>query len=275
MSFFNLRRRADPAAVQQAAAPESAETLRRRAKHRLMGSAVLVLAAVVGFPLLFDTQPRPVAMDIPIEIPNKATVRPLGTASSAAGTANASPSTSAPVKRGPAPSSGDNVNAAASLDAKEEIVSAKSASVATSANSSAVKKDAEAEAPATVKPAAKPEPKTEPVPRPDTKIAAKSPASSDEAARAAALLNGGRAPNPSDTDARVVVQVGAFADASKAREARVKLESAGLKTYTQVADTADGKRIRVRVGPFASRGEADKAASKIKALGLSAAVLTL
>ena len=70
-------------------------------------------------------------------------------------------------------------------------------------------------------------------------------------------------------------RLGAFADVLKARDARVKLEAAGLKTYTQVAETKDGKRIRVRVGPFASRADADKAAGKIKTLGLPAAVLTL
>ena len=73
----------------------------------------------------------------------------------------------------------------------------------------------------------------------------------------------------------MVVQVGAFADADKAREVRQKLEKAGLKTYTQVAETKDGKRIRVRVGPFATKAEADKAASKIKTLDLPAAILTL
>ena len=52
-------------------------------------------------------------------------------------------------------------------------------------------------------------------------------------------------------------------------------EKAGLKTYTQVADTKDGKRIRVRVGPYTTKAEADKAASKIKTLDLPAAVLTL
>ena len=72
-----------------------------------------------------------------------------------------------------------------------------------------------------------------------------------------------------------MVQVGAFADADKAREARNKLEKAGLKTYTQVADTNDGKRTRVRVGPFATKAEAEKAASKIKTLDLPAAILTL
>ena len=74
---------------------------------------------------------------------------------------------------------------------------------------------------------------------------------------------------------RLVVQVGAFADAAKAREVRLKLEKAGLKTYTQVADSKEGKRTRVRVGPFANKAEADQAALKIKALDLPATILSL
>ena len=55
----------------------------------------------------------------------------------------------------------------------------------------------------------------------------------------------------------------------------MKLERAGLKTYTQAVETADGTRTRVRVGPFGSKADAEKAASKIKALGLPAATLAL
>ena len=72
-----------------------------------------------------------------------------------------------------------------------------------------------------------------------------------------------------------MVQVGAYADPAKAREARLKVEHAGMKTYTQEVQTKDGSRIRVRVGPFAGRAEADKAAAKIKKLNLAAAVLSL
>ena len=74
---------------------------------------------------------------------------------------------------------------------------------------------------------------------------------------------------------RFIVQVGAFADGSKAAEVRGKLERAGLKTYVQVIETKDGKRTRVRVGPFESRDAADKAATRIKGMGLAASVLTL
>ncbi len=73
----------------------------------------------------------------------------------------------------------------------------------------------------------------------------------------------------------MVVQVGAFADEARARETRQKLERAGLKTYTHVAQTADGRRIRVRLGPYDTRAEAEKVAERVKALGLPAAILTL
>lgn len=72
-----------------------------------------------------------------------------------------------------------------------------------------------------------------------------------------------------------MLQVGAFADAGAARETRLKVEKLGLKTYTQVAETASGSRIRVRVGPFASRDEADKALAKARSAGLAGVVLTL
>ncbi|MBW3655150.1 MAG: SPOR domain-containing protein, partial [Gemmatimonadetes bacterium] len=101
----------------------------------------------------------------------------------------------------------------------------------------------------------------------------------NDGAKARALLDGkpvevAAAAAPGG-DERFVVQVGAFADVAKAREARLKLERAGLKTYTNVAETKDGKRIRVRVGPFGTRAAANKVADRIKGLDLPAAVLTL
>ena len=56
---------------------------------------------------------------------------------------------------------------------------------------------------------------------------------------------------------------------------RLKVERAGLKTYTHVAETKEGRRIRVRVGPFTDRAEALRAAEQIKALDLAATILSL
>ena len=288
MLFFNFRRGDSSTATLQAAAPESADVLRRRAKHRLIGSAVLVLAGVIGFPLVFDTQPRPVAVDLSIEIPGKAAVKPL-TPPPATIPATAIPLESSAVASVPAaPASrvaGEKVAAAASLTAEEEIIPSKPAPVRPSKIPAATKPEVKLVLPPNVKPVPKTEVKTDirAEAKPETKTDMKPPVA-DEAARARALLNGNGAQPPVSASAateenasseRFIVQVGAFADVAKAREARLKVEGAGLKTYTQMAETTAGKRVRVRVGPFATRGAADKAASKIKTLGLPAAILAL
>ncbi len=255
MAFFKFRK-GDDDRVAAAAQPESVEVMRRRAKHRLIGAGVLVLVAVIGFPLLFDTQPRPIAVDIPIDIPDRGKVKPLAIP--------APPPASPPVAQGvvtpapvpaaapaaPAAKPEPKITTAASLDAKEQVVPAK--------------------------PEPKPAPKTAEA-KPEAKPAPKV----DDGAKAKALLEGktveaaAAATAGAAAEGRFVVQIGAFAETSKAQEARQKVEKAGLKTYTQVADTKDGKRIRVRVGPYPSKAEAEKAAAKIKGLDLPANILTL
>ena len=261
MPFFNFRRATASASHMQAnAQPESMEVVRKRAKHRLIGAAVLVLAGVVGFPLLFDTQPRPIAVDIPIEIPGKNTVKPLN--------APAKPETAANPPATPARASA--IAAASSLTPKEEIIADKAPSASVSAPKSA-------EAPinsAQSAPKKEVTPETKAIARVEPKPESKAVAKVEDGARAKALLDG-QVPVASDAEPRLIVQVGAFADDDKAREVRQKLEKAGFKTYTQVAETKDGKRIRVRVGPFATKAEADKAASKIKTLDMPAAILAL
>ena len=232
MSFFNLRRGGSSSQSQSGAPAENLDTVRKRAKHRLIGAAVLVLVGVVGFPLLFDSQPRPIPVDIAIEIPARQSVKPLATATPASAT--------------PAPS------VAPATPAPDPAPVAPPAAVAS------------------VTPAATPVPAVPSVP------AAAAPRVAEDSARAKALLEdkpvaGANVP----AELRLVVQVGAFADAAKAREVRLKLEKAGLKPYTQVADSKEGKRTRVRVGPFASKAEADQAALKIKALDLPATILSL
>ena len=219
---------------------ESVEVIRKRARHRLMGSVVLVLGAVVGLPLLFDSQPRPVAIDTPIVIPDRNQVAPL-TAAVAPKTGSVKEPT--PVQADPAP--------------PETAAVAKSA-VVSKTGKPEPKVDPKPEAKTEAKPESKPEV------RADTK----------EADKAKALLDGKEAPK-SEQSVRSVVQVGAYAEMAKAREVRAKLESAGFKTYTQEIDTKDGKRIRVRVGPFPSKEEAEKTAEKIRKLNLQTSVLKL
>ena len=252
LSFFQ---RGSGAASGAAEAGDPVQAARERARQPLIGAVVLVVAGVIGFPLVFETQPRPIPLDIPIEIPRRdgapplvmPAPRPAAVTKSASGTV-------------PAP--------------REEIVT---------------ETRAEAGKPVTP-PASNPVVPTAPAPavEPAKKVVVEAKAATApvaDAARAKALLEGKEASRPAAKpdeakdaarDAgRFVVQVGAFADAAAARETRAKVEKLGLKTYTQVVETAAGSRTRVRVGPFASRDEADRALAKAREAGINAVVLTL
>lgn len=319
MALFNFRwpgKKDDAESVAGAKRPsrlaqgESVEDMRRRARHRLIGAAALVLVGVVGFPLLFDTQPRPIPVNIPIEIPDQANAAPEVVAASQAAGQPAAPS--------------GRVAANASLDDGEEVLAAPSrpavvpavtpsvvgaaavgAVAAGAAVTSAVKPDPKPDAKPQAKPETKPEPKPEPKPerkpepkpepKPESKPEPKpekpkaepkpepkhkpDTSKADDAARARALLEGRSTPEASgakesakDTAGgheRFIVQIGAFAEVSKANEIKGKL---GGGAFTQTVDTKDGKRTRVRMGPFKSREEADKAAARAKGLGLPASV---
>jgi DedD protein len=273
---------------------DSIETLRTRARQRLIGAVVLVALGIITFTVLFDSQPRPIPVDIQITMPDKdkpdATVT---TVVPAAVVVSAAPTAPAPVVETPATAvTQAAVQASASLSAKEEIVAPKTdkkLDLKVEAKQE-VKVEPKVEAKPVVKPEskqeAKQETKAEVKPTPTPKPVAK-PAAIDEAAKALAILEGKEPPKTATTataattttvDAavgRFIVQVGAFAENEKAREVRLRVERAGLKTYVHVAETTQGKRIRVRVGPFTTRAEADKAAAKIKTLDLPAAILTL
>jgi len=247
MAFFKFRKTGDEPSA-SSTQPESVEAMRRRAKHRLMGAAVLVVIGFIGFPMLFDKQPRPILVDMSIDIPDRNKVKPLSIPAPAAMPAESS------VKATPVP---PPVSAPAAAPMIEE----KATPPNLAATPEGVKKIAEEEPKTADKPAAKPVP---PVAR------------ADDASKAQALLDGRDPETKVEAhEGRYVVQVGAFADANRAREVRLKVEKAGLKTYTHVAETKDGRRIRVRVGPFAAKAEADKAAEKIKKLDLPAVILTL
>ena len=248
---------------------ESVEVIRKRARHRLMGSVILVLGAVVGLPLLFDSQPRPVAIDTPIVIPDRNQVAPL--VSPTAQSANPKPEAISQevvmdAASPPQSSTGAAVTSGAGV-AASTVVAANTPNAKNSVSNASALDPNEEMVTKTPKPEVKAETKAEP--KADAKPDAK------DSAKAKALLDGKETGKSADQAVRSVVQVGAFADIAKAKEARAKLESAGIKTYTQEVDTKDGKRTRVRVGPFATREEADKAAEKIRKLNLQATVLKL
>lgn len=245
---------------------ESIESLRRRARHRLLGAVVLVLTAVVGFPLLFDTQPRPVATDTPVLIPQH----------DAAGSLLMTPPASAPALL----TDTTSLPAQADLAANEERVS-EPAMHDTKAQTQPPLEDPPVASTGQTKSqpiAAKTEVKAAATKTPQAQAQAKTNAKAkDDGSKALALLEG-RSPSVAKATAaeRHVVQVGAFTDPDKVRQVRRTLERAGLTTFIQVIQGPKGQATtRVRVGPFSSREEAEKTAARIRQLSFEPAVLRL
>ena len=263
-----FKQKSDSAAPTLAPA-DAVQQARTRARQRLIGAVVLLGIGIVGFPLVFETQPRPIPVDIPIEIPKKDALPPLSPpASPAASRVNGAQMPGSP----PVAANRDEIiMEPRGGDAAREMSAPAPAAVASAPLLPRV---------AVASASAPPVRASSPVVATPARTAAATPAASKpaeataaEASRARALLEG--RPSATAEAARFVVQVGAFADADAARETRLKVEKLGFKTYTQVAQTPSGSRIRVRVGPFASRQDADAALAKAKAAGLAAVVLTL
>ena len=269
---------------------------KKRARRRLVGAVALVLAAIIGLPMILDSEPKPLGDDVVVQIPSKdqpaqiSPVRSVASASTAGGP--------------------NNVPQGAALDQREEMVEPSTIPAARNepAASAVPPKGTAASKPVAkptiepVVPVGKPVPKVDTKPKPEIKSEPK-PAhvvvSEDggDSARARSILDGtevsgkaaqgekatGKAAEkstdkPADpaTDkkpAKMMVQVAALASKEKVAELQDKLKAAGIVSHTQSVATDTGERIRVRIGPFSSREEAEKARSKLTSMGLSGALV--
>ena len=239
----------------------SVQLARIQARRRLAGALVLLGVGIAVFPVLFETQPRPIAIDTPIVMPAR----------------DASPAVRGPVARSPVVV----LPADAGIEGPA-AVPASAASVPLAARPAQAQAQVEAQveavamaepprAPPTVASAPSASKAAPPAAKPA--IAASRP---DDGARAQALLDARTAASePKAGTLRFVVQAGAYSEPGALRDARQKVEKLGLKTYTQVIENDTGKRTRVRVGPYATRQEAEAVAAKVKAAGLQASILAL
>jgi DedD protein len=264
---------------------------KKRARRRLVGAIALALAAAVGLPMLLDSEPKPLAGDIAIQIPAKDKAAPL-----------------------PVPAAGKAVSAADSVDKDEEVVDAPpspSAAKAPTAAAAAKPESVAPQSPAVATP--KPEPKVEHKPEPvkpehkeapkaehkdakaEARLAEKERAErlarearekarakaeekavkpKDDASRAMAILEGKPAEKEKPAEAssqRFVLQVAALSSQEKAAEVQAKLREAGISSYTQKTNTPSGELIRVRVGPL-NKEDAEKVRAKLGRLGMSGAM---
>ncbi len=291
----------------RAAPDDDVSQIRSRARRRLIGAAVLLLAGVIGFPLLFETQPRTVPADIPTVIARKDASAEAGSPTKIADKsvpANESASTPAGAGKPGALKSeagvppmiiesaagAANVPPGVSATTATAAVAAAAAAAAVAVTSPSTKpKPAPAQATSTVKPIDTTKPATAtvrptpPVPKPvvsTTKPSAPaakpaSPAKPPTTAPALAKPIESVAKAAAPSGVRFAVQFGAFAQASGVKDVRSKLERVGLKSYTQNIKVAGSKRTRVRAGPYNTREEAERAATKARAVGLTASVVPL
>lgn len=250
---------------------------KKRARRRLVGAIALALAAAVGLPMLLDSEPKPLAGDIAIQIPSKDKAPPL------------------PVPSAPAPS----VAVAESVDKGEEVVTPPPAPKPAAASPYEAAREAAREV-AEVRPTAKPEPlklaqaepvkadapkaepakvdakpkEAKPEPKPadkpkDKPKAEEKPRAKDDSARALAILEGKPAEKAQEAaSGKVVLQVAALGSADKAAELQAKLRDAGIHSFTQKYN----QLIRVKVGPY-SKDEAEKVRAQLSKLGLSGTVV--
>lgn len=239
---------------------------KKRARRRLVGVIALVLAAVIGLPMILDVEPKPLAEDISVHIPSR-------------DKSLKSDNPAVPV-RAPA-------ETAASLDPKEEVIQP-SAAVPTPGNpadhrpavaagmngqGSADKGSGQSERPAqSAEKAAQ-----QGTAKGDGRALAKAAEKDDEKARAKALLDNRSSPaiNPQDKKSgKFVIQVAAFATKEKVSELQGKLKDAGIRSYTEKVSTDNGGKIRVRIGPFATREEVDRMRTRLEKLGLGSTLVS-
>jgi len=256
MGFFKRKDPADQAQSSKRAAVPSevqAAELRGRARRRLAGAVALVLAAVIILPMVLDSQPVPVADNIPIKVPERNTpFQPQVSEPQAA-----APETPAPdAEPEPAePSSAPTPPPATSIQPPPLTAAPATPPAATPAMP-----------PKPAAPAPKPEPKPATPPKPDTR--------SDDGARALALLEGRAAPAapaPAPKPAakgNFVLQIAAYTTSEDAQSRRSKLHQAGVTNAFVEQATINGKQqYRLRVGPFPSREAAQAAQARLRTLG--------
>jgi DedD protein len=215
----------------------------QRARHRLIGAAVLVLVAIIVLPRVLDSKPKSVSNDIAVTIVSSLPVAappqpaPLPSAEQKSGESKTATPPVAPAIATPAPV----------IEPKE---SSKSMPPATSAS-------------------------------PPVKAVTPSPAdktmglaAGEEIVVAAKPSTSASAGAPPSSSGKFVIQIGAFASEERANGWITKLKEQKIPNYVLNRTGTDGaKLIALRAGPFPDKETAEAAEKKIKAMGLTPRVV--
>ena len=247
-----------PSVTSEAQAAE----LRIKARRRLAGAVALILAAVVVLPMLLDSEPAPVASNIPIRIPDRQT--PFQPNLSGPGGANA------PATAGNVAPSNVSPNTANNIVVEQNPVKPEANVKPDSVNAADATKVAPPVKPTTPPSAVSPPP-----------VAPNAQQRRDESARALALLEGrspvASAPSPqAPVRGNFVVQAMSLDSSAEAQKQRNVLIAAGLNNafVDGPVDVNGRPKYRVRVGPFQSREAAQAAQTRLRTQGYGGAFIT-
>ncbi|WP_438979406.1 SPOR domain-containing protein [Polynucleobacter sp.] len=212
----------------------------QRARHRLIGAAVLVLIAVVGLPRILDNKPKSVNNDIAVNIV-----------------------TSLPAPSAALPANDEKAKPAATpeVPAKEkEAAQVKEAVVVPSPD---VKPEAKSDTKSTTAPS---KASTIGLAAGEEVVAAPNAASKSKAEELPKKVGPGK----------YVIQIGAFASEERAKGWIAKMKDQKIPNYVINKTGADGVKLYVlRAGPFVDKDAAEAAEKKVKAMGLSPKLVEL
>lgn len=238
---------------------------KQRARRRLVGAIALVLAAIVILPMVLDSHPKPVTDDIAIDIPSrpadKAAARQHDAEDTQAGVAPDNPAAAdttgaSALSAASGSASASSTSATQTADAKKPAAAAQKPAQSTQSAQAQAAQNTHASKPASASSATA-----------RSKPAETAQANDDSTSTAGAASGTPSAP----PGARFAVQLGAYANATTARNWVTKLKAAGVPAYTEDRKEADGTtRTLLRAGPFPDRASATAAIAKVRGAGLMA-----
>ncbi len=213
---------------------------KQRARRRLIGAVVLVGAAVVLLPLVFDAKPRPVTDAVAVQIQDQPVDR---------GTKASGDEPKVASRRSAPRATGSSADQAQALDQGEEVVAANDTPVAS--------------VPAQNAPAAKPTP-------PKTVANLTPPAEPKPAAKPAQPAQQAATPSADAKDGKFVLLIGAFASEDRARNWLGKLKGEKIPGYIEHKKVPEkGDLALLRAGPFNDRASAESAQKRAEQIGLT------
>ncbi|CAM3720750.1 SPOR domain-containing protein [Polynucleobacter arcticus] len=205
----------------------------QRARHRLIGAAVLVLIAVVGLPRILDNKPKSINNDIAINIV-----------------------TSLPAPNGALPAIDEKPKSSADAPQIDKEANSPKSSVASPSSTPETKSET------------KIDPKS--IPSGVNKASTFGLAAGEEVVAIAGSTAKSEEPSKKAASGKYVIQIGAFASEERAKGWIAKMKDQKIPNYVLNKTGTDGTKLFVlRAGPFADKDAAEAAEKKVKAMGLS------